>query len=132
MKILSTKIHGAIDYLMGAGMIITPFALHDGFTNASTCILVCAGAGTLINSLTTNYEFGLTANISMPNHLKIDVIVALLVCLLPLLFSTRIYLPGLLFGSAQLTLAVITSKNAFHKMFHPFTCRKFEKFPTYH
>lgn len=131
MKILSTKLHGIFDYVIGISMIATPFTIEHHFTLPSTCILVAGGAATLVNSVTTNYELGFARNVSMINHLRIDVFIAMMVCLLPVLFPFDFYLANLVFGTLLFASSITTRRSAFYKMFRDFTYRKFEKFPSY-
>jgi hypothetical protein len=131
MKILSTTLHGALDYCVAIAMICTPFLLQQNLSLATTLILVAGGLAVLINALATNYEFGMFRNISMVNHLRIDALIALMICLLPILFPFDHYSIPLIYGTALFILSIITNRTPFYKMFHQFTYRKFEKFPTY-
>lgn len=128
MKILSTTLHGALDYCLAVAMIGTPF-LYD-LSLPTTLILFVAALAVLVNSIATNYELGVFRNISMTNHLRIDALIAIMTCLLPILFPFDHYSIPLMFGTLLFLSSITTSKTAFYKMFHQFTYRKFEKFPT--
>lgn len=54
---ISTKIHGYMDYLMGTLLIVLPFIL-DFPDGAATWVPVILGAGTIVYSLFTDYELG--------------------------------------------------------------------------
>lgn len=131
MKILSSKIHGLVDYVLAAAMICTPFILSHEFTLATTIILISGGSAMLLNSLATNYELGIFGNISMKDHLRIDACIAMMVCLVPIFFRFDYYRIPLVYGTLLFALSIITHRTAYFKMFHGFTYRKFEKFPTY-
>ncbi|MES2689760.1 MAG: hypothetical protein V4658_05115 [Bacteroidota bacterium] len=131
MKILSTKLHGLIDYVLAGAMICTPFIMSHDFTLATTIILMVGGCAMLLNSLGTNYEFGIFRNISMKDHLRIDACIAMMICLLPIFFRFDYYKIPLLYGTLLFMLSIVTHKTAYFKMFHGITYRKFEKFPSY-
>lgn len=131
MKILSTKLHGIIDYALAASMICTPFILSHEFTLATTIILIGGGLAMLLNSLGTNYELGIFRNISMKDHLRIDACIAMMVCLLPIFFRFDYYKIPLIYGTLLFAVSVITHRTAYFRMFRGFTYRKFEKFPSY-
>lgn len=131
MKILSTKLHGLIDYVLAGAMICTPFIMSHDFTLATTIILMVGGCAMLFNSLGTNYEFGIFRNISMKDHLRIDAFIAMMICLLPIFFRFDYYKIPLIYGTLLFMLSIVTHKTAYFKMFHGFTYRKFEKFPSY-
>lgn len=131
MKILSTKIHGFIDYVVALSMICTPFVMPHNFTLATTLILMLGGVAIVLNSLGTNYEFGIFRNISVKDHLRIDACIAMLICLLPIFFPFDYYIVPLIYGSVIFILSLITHRSAHFKLFNDFSYRKFEKFPSY-
>lgn len=109
MRVLSTKIHGLIDYLWGLGLIATPFLL--GFAGGpAQWIAILFGAGAIAYSLVTDYELGLTPLIPMKAHLALDGIAGAVLAAAPWLFgfsgqSTR---PFLAFGLFAVAASLIT------------------------
>lgn len=112
---ISTKIHGFMDYGMGILLIVLPFLLNfpDG---AATWVPVILGAGTIIYSLFTDYELGWKRVLSMKAHLGIDVAAGILLAASPWLFgfADEVYLPHLILGIIEIGAALLTEKKAHH------------------
>lgn len=111
MKIISTKTHGVLDYLMGAFLIVSPWVF--GFANGSPAqsIPVILGVIMIVMSLFTNYEAGLFKSISMRTHLTMDIMSGIFLLLSPWLFNFYevVYLPHLILGLAEVGAALMTS-----------------------
>ncbi len=71
MPLISTKLHGAGDYATGALLLGAPKVLAFAERRA-TLLLQATGAATLTGSAFTDYEFGISRQISMPVHLIND------------------------------------------------------------
>lgn len=110
MKLLSTKAHGVLDYLVGALMIAAPWMF--GFANggAETWVFVALGVAAFIYSLITNYEFGVAKLLSMKTHLAFDTISGLLLAASPWIFdfAEDVFWPHLIFGLLELGVVVLT------------------------
>jgi len=114
MRIISTRTHGAIDYLTGAGLLVAPALLGISDEPASSRALRAAGLAATAYSLLTDYEFGLVRVIPMPAHLAMDATSGVLMAASPLLFGfagrePRYRLPHVVMGLAEV-LAALTSK----------------------
>lgn len=72
MKLFSTKVHGALDYVTVAILPTLPRAL--GWENRLTRFLDGAAAGVLAYSLLTRYELGALKILPMRGHLCADAI----------------------------------------------------------
>jgi hypothetical protein len=59
MKIIPRKIHGFLDYLVGIVLIAVPWLFGFADDGPATYIPVALGAGALVYSIVTNYEWGL-------------------------------------------------------------------------
>lgn len=70
MKIIPTKVHGVIDYLMVILLLALPRLL--GWNGTVTLILTILAIGILVYSLITRYELSLFKLIPMPVHLILD------------------------------------------------------------
>ena len=112
MRFVSTKIHGAIDYLTGLALILAPFVLGFDTGGAAMWVPIVIGAGILLQSLFTNYELGLFRKISMPAHLGVDVIAGALLAVSPWLFGFDeiVWLPHLIVGLFEVALGLVTHK----------------------
>lgn len=83
---LTTKIPGYLDYMMGLLLMVAPLIFKVPVGAAST-ILVVLGAGTIVYSLITDYELGLIKILSMKAHLSIDLIAGVLLIASPWIFN---------------------------------------------
>ena len=112
MKIISTKAHGVLDYLMGVLLIAAPWLL--GFANgtAAQWVPVTLGIIMLVMSLFTNYELGAIKVIPMGFHLGMDVLSGILLAASPWLFgfSDVVYLPHLILGIAEAGAGIMTRR----------------------
>ncbi len=114
MRIISTRTHGAIDYLTGAGLLAAPPLLGISDEPAAARTLRAAGLAAVAYSLLTDYEFGVVRVIPMPAHLAIDATSGALVAASPWLFGfaergPRYRLSHVLIGLSEV-LAALTSK----------------------
>ena len=88
LRFLSPTHHGIVDYLAAAGLILAPFALHLGESNpAAPWLSVITGLLVIIVSLATKYRYGLFRLIPFGGHLTLDLLVATIFMLVPVLFQ---------------------------------------------
>ena len=87
MRILSTKTHGVLDYLVGALLIVAPYLF--GFANGGPAqwVPMALGATTIVYSLLTDYELSIARMVPFPVHLALDGVSALLLLASPWLFG---------------------------------------------
>lgn len=111
MKIISTKVHGVLDYMMGVLLIASPWLFGFASNGWETWVPVILGVSVIIYSLMTNYELGLSDNISMRTHLTIDLVSGVLLAASPWIFgfSDTVYLPHLVLGLAEVGAASLTT-----------------------
>jgi hypothetical protein len=119
MRFLSTKIHGAIDYIVGITLILSPMVF--GFQSASgpsVVIPVILGAGVIAYSLLTQYEWSAFKIIPMKYHLVLDVIGSILVIIAPFVFSfvyqsPNEWLPNVLAGIGLIAVVLFSENSAY-------------------
>ena len=108
---ISTKVHGYLDYMMGILLIASPwiFDFPDGI---ATTLPIVLGAGTIIYSLMTNYELGAFGLIPLKVHLGIDVVAGILLAAAPWIFgfADEVYLPFVILGVVEVGAALLTEK----------------------
>lgn len=112
MPLISTKIHGLLDYAAGISSIASPKLLQD---RRAAALLVGSGAGTLAISSLTDYELGIRRRVPMPAHLAADAATGTL-----LIAAARVLrrrgaslldcAPLVLVGLAEISAAAMTSR----------------------
>ena len=123
MKIISTKVHGVIDYVVGVFLTASPWIL--GFAGTSntgrddtfgeygseTYIPVIMGILLLVYSMFTNYELGLARRITMKTHLVLDFCSGVFLAASPWLFNfaDHVQLPHLIIGLLEIGAALFTN-----------------------
>ncbi len=110
MRVIPTRIHGMVDYLTGALLIIAPwlFGFADG--GAEQWVPIVLGAGVILYSLATNYELGVMKVISMPMHLMLDIGGGAILAASPWLFgfADNIWWPHVIVGLFEIVAGVMT------------------------
>lgn len=107
MRIISTRIHGYLDYLSGFALIL-PWIL--GYRGMPALILSLSGLVIIVYSIMTNYEMGAIKAISMPVHLIIDFMSGAFLIAAPWLFhlSDTVRTPFLIIGVFEMLVALLT------------------------
>ena len=104
---ITTRVHGYLDYIVGALLIAAPWLL--GFTRggAETWVMVGAGAAALLYSLFTDYELGLVRRLQMPLHLWLDGASGVLLAVSPWLFAFDeiVWIPHVVAGVFEILAA---------------------------
>src|SRR4051794_11835525 len=110
MRMIPTRVHGMMDYLMGAVLIVAPWLLGLRY-GPEAWIPVALGAGALVYSLLTRYELGLYGLIPMPVHLGLDAASGLFLLASPWLFgfANHVWIPHVVLGVAELAAAAMTN-----------------------
>ncbi|WP_048920999.1 SPW repeat domain-containing protein [Rufibacter radiotolerans] len=110
MKILSTRAHGIIDYLVGMLLIAAPFILDFDRGGAETWVPIIVGAIIILQALMTNFEVGMFKMLSMNMHLTMDYLIGVFLAASPWIFNfdEYVYLPHLVVGVMIVLEAMIT------------------------
>lgn len=110
MRFIPTRVHGFLDYIMGAFLIIAPWLLGFAAGGAETWVPVILGAGVIVYSLFTNYELGVIPVIEMPTHLALDAVGGVILAVSPWLFgfATFVWVPHLVLGLLEVGAAAMT------------------------
>ena len=110
MRIIPTRIHGVIDYLMGVVLIAAPWVLGFAEGGAETWVPVIIGAGAIVYAMLTNYELGVVGLLSMPMHLAIDAVGGIFLAVSPWLFGFAdfVWVPHVVVGVLALGAAAMT------------------------
>lgn len=110
MRIISTKTHGYLDYIVGLLLIVAPWLFGFANDGAETWVPVALGVSAIIYSLLTDYELGATRQISMRTHLGLDIFSGIFLAASPWIFgfSEYVYLPHLILGIGEIGVALMT------------------------
>jgi hypothetical protein len=109
---ISTRVHGMLDYSVGLFLILVPWVFGFARGGPESAIFVALGASALLYSFFTNYELGAVKILPMKVHLSLDFLSGALLAASPWLFgfSQAVYLPHLVLGIFEMSVAVITQK----------------------
>lgn len=113
MKIISSKVHGILDYLVAILFIVIPFANAWDTSRLPSTVFFVLGILTLFYSLGTDYETGAVRVIPFRVHLAIDLVSGLFLATSPWLlgFANEAYLPHLAFGIFEIAVVMFTRKD---------------------
>ncbi|MGV3658513.1 MAG: SPW repeat domain-containing protein [Chitinophagaceae bacterium] len=112
MRFIPTKVHGYLDYLVGALLIASPWLFDFADGGAETWVPVVLGAGAILYSLITDYELGASKTISMRTHLTLDLISGIVLAASPWIFGFADYVwgPHLILGLFEIGAALMTRR----------------------
>lgn len=113
MRLISTQIHGVLDYVTGGTLLSAPKVLGIEDVPASARVLRLAGGGAALYSMLTDYELGAVKLVPMPVHLALDAASGALLASSPWLFGfaregSRYWLPHVLGGATEMLAAATT------------------------
>lgn len=111
---ISSRMHGMLDYPAGAALIAAPWIF--GFSDvggAAVAVPVVLGILILVQSLATDYEFGVVGIVPLRLHLLVDVLGGAFLALTPIIFGTTdqglgAWLPHVVVGVALVFAGLLT------------------------
>jgi len=112
MRVIGTKTHGYLDYIVGLLLIAAPWILDFDRGGAETWVPVIIGIATILYSLFTDYEMGASPAISMRTHLTLDLIGGILLAVSPWLFGFAdfVWAPHLVVGLFEIVISLLTKR----------------------
>jgi hypothetical protein len=112
MRVIPTRVHGVLDYLVGSLLIAAPWLFDFNYGGAETWVPVVLGAGAILYSLCTDYEMGVLRLIPVPTHLMLDLGSGVLLALSPWLFGfhDRVWVPHVIVGLVEIGTALMTQR----------------------
>ncbi|WP_026464065.1 SPW repeat protein [Adhaeribacter aquaticus] len=112
MRFISTRVHGVLDYLMGALLIASPWLLNFDNGGAETWVPVILGITMILQALMTNYELGAFKSMSMATHLRLDFFAGLFLAASPWIFgfSDYVWQPHLILGLMEVAASLTTRR----------------------
>lgn len=115
MRVISTKTHGILDYVMGLTLATVPAMLstQDKYRIAKIIPMVIGGS-TIAMSLLTDYELSVSRQLPMRVHLTADLMSGLLLAASPWIFGFRkkTFVLHLIAGLAEVAAALMTKKTS--------------------
>ena len=110
MRIIPTRVHGVLDYLMGVVLIAAPWVLGFADGGPETWVPVILGAGVIAYSLLTDYELGAIRTLPMSVHLILDFLGGAVLAVSPWLFgfADDVGVPHLVLGILEMGAAAFT------------------------
>jgi hypothetical protein len=105
---------------MGVILIAAPWLLNFDRGGAETWVPVVLGAGVILYSLFTNYEYSVAKGISMRTHLTLDVLSGIFLAASPWIFGFNeyVYLPHLIFGILEIGAGSMTETTPHYRHEH--------------
>ena len=125
MRIIPTRTHGMLDYLVGIVLIVAPWVFDFTDGGAKQWVPIILGAGAIVYSLLTDYELGVAQLIPMPVHLWLDLISGVVLAASPWIFgfADEIWCPHVLFGLFEIGAALMTRTSPEAEVSRPVTHR---------
>src|SRR3954447_12702368 len=118
MQLIPTRMHAAMDYLVGVLLIAAPWIFqYADETTAGTWISVVAGLAMIGMSLMTDYEGGVVRMVAMRVHLLADAVLGVFLAVSPWLFGfadegANAWVPFIVIGVLEVGTAMATDPDA--------------------
>lgn len=112
MKIITTRVHGVLDYLVSLLLIAAPFMLGFADNTATMWVPIALGLASIVYSLLTDYELGAIRLLPMQTHLTLDSVHGIALAASPWIlgFAERVYLPHLIVGLLEIAVVILSDR----------------------
>ncbi len=112
MRFITTKAHGAMDYGVGALLIVLPWLLGFHRGGAETWVPASLGGAIILYSLMTDYELAAVHGVPMRLHLKFDFVLGFILAASPWLFGFMddVFWPHFVAGCILMVASVFTHR----------------------
>jgi hypothetical protein len=114
IRFLPTRVHGALDYLVGVALLLAPNIFQFGSVGgAAVWVPRALGVVLIVYSLVTRYEWGVIKLVNMPYHLMIDLAASAFLAASPFIFgfinqSPNVWLPHIVVGVTVILVVAVT------------------------
>jgi len=110
MRIIPTRIHGILDYLVGIILIAAPWVFDFDNGGAETWVPVIVGIMVLLQTIMTDFEVGIIRKIPMASHLRMDFFIGLFLAASPWIFNFDevVWEPHVIFGLFSILASIMT------------------------
>jgi hypothetical protein len=115
MQVISTRVHGVIDYLTGGLLLVAPWLFGFATGGIAQWLPMLLGAAIIGMSLLTRYELGVVRIIPLRVHLGVDAAGGLLLAVSPWLFgfASLVWVPHLVVGLMEIVVPLLTRRDPF-------------------
>jgi hypothetical protein len=106
---IPTRLHGALDIVLGLALLIASF-VSGAPTDPQHLVLLVAGAALILSALVTDFEWGFIRRLQIPVHLWIDAVIGTLLVISPwvLGFDRLMWVPHVSAGLLLMLIAFFT------------------------
>ena len=113
MRFIPTRVHGAVDHVVGPALVLAPTLLRLGRTSPEGITARAVGGVESLYSNITDYELSMKNVVPMKVHLALDAVGGATLALVPQLTGARQrgkkhWLPHLAIGAMEIGLAAFT------------------------
>lgn len=110
MKIIPTRVHGVLDYVVSVVLILSPTLFDFRLGGPAQWLPVGLGIAGLLYSLLTRYELGAVKVIPFRTHLGLDAVNGVSLALSPwvLGFADDVWVPHLLLGLLEIVVVMLS------------------------
>jgi len=110
MRFLPTRVHGIVDWILGALLVALPWVLGLDRGGPEAWVPMALGITGLVVTFFTDHEFGVVRRVPMVGHLWVDGLAGALLAGSPWLFgfADRVWLPHLVLGLTEFAAAFVT------------------------
>ncbi len=113
MRFIPTKVHGAVDHVVGPALVVAPTLLRLGRTSPEGLTARAVGGAETLYSNITDYELSMKNVVPMKVHLALDAVGGATLALVPQLTGARRrgkkhWLPHLAVGAMEIGMAAFT------------------------
>ena len=113
VRVIPTRAHGALDYLVGLVLIAAPWIFQFNDVESAKWTAIGVGAAMIVSAAMTNYELGLVRLRPRPVHLVVDALLGIFLVASPWLLGfadegTNAWLPHVLVGLAELVVVALS------------------------
>jgi hypothetical protein len=118
VRLINTKAHAIVDYVMGMVLLCSPAIFQFDFSGPEYYTAATAGLITIVLALFTAFEYGALKTIPLRLHLYIDMVTGAALAASPWLmdFAGTVFKPHLVFGLSQVIVAVLTDRLLYHNV----------------
>ncbi|MFZ1250165.1 MAG: hypothetical protein WAR37_01830 [Candidatus Microsaccharimonas sp.] len=113
-QFIPTKVHGALDYIVGIALILAPWLFNFASVGGPAVVIpIILGIGLILYSIFTRYEWGLVKVLSMPYHLVFDVVASLFLAASPFIFgfsnlAPNVWVPHVVVGLTVIVVVIFS------------------------